>query len=109
MPVWQVAPEALIVAPADHDTVAPGRREVRGWCWGEHEIARVDVSLDGGQSWRDATVEPRRQMAWQRFSLQADCAPGPLTIMARATDVEGQTQPERNARNSIHAIKVTAA
>jgi DMSO/TMAO reductase YedYZ molybdopterin-dependent catalytic subunit len=105
-PVWQVAPESLIVAPADHDKITPGRREIRGWCWGEQEIARVDVSLDGGQSWRGAAVEPRRQMAWQRFSLMADCAPGPLTIMARATDVTGKTQPERAARNAIHAVKV---
>jgi DMSO/TMAO reductase YedYZ molybdopterin-dependent catalytic subunit len=105
-PVWQVAPESLIVAPADHDKITPGRREIRGWCWGEQEIARVDVSLDGGQSWRGAAVEPRRQMAWQRFSLMADCTPGPLTIMARATDVTGKTQPERAARNAIHAVKV---
>jgi DMSO/TMAO reductase YedYZ molybdopterin-dependent catalytic subunit len=51
-PVWQVAPESLIVAPADHDKITPGRREIRGWCWGEHEIAQVEVSLDDGHSWR---------------------------------------------------------
>jgi DMSO/TMAO reductase YedYZ molybdopterin-dependent catalytic subunit len=107
VPVWQVAPESLIVAPADHDTITPGRREIWGWCWGEHEIATVEVSLDDGQSWRGAKVEPRRQMAWQRFSLMADCAGGPLTIMARATDVRGQTQSAREARNAVHAVKVS--
>jgi DMSO/TMAO reductase YedYZ molybdopterin-dependent catalytic subunit len=109
VPVWQVAPEALIVQPADHGKITPGRREIWGWCWGEHAIAQVDVSLDGGQNWRRAEVAPRRQVAWQRFSLLADCAPGSLTIMARATDVTGTTQPERNARNSIHTIKVSVA
>lgn len=107
VPVWQVAPESLIVAPADHGKITPGRREIWGWCWGEHEIAQVDVSLDDGQSWRPAKVQPRRQMAWQRFSLVADCAPGSLTIMARATDVRGQTQPAREARNAVHAVKVS--
>jgi DMSO/TMAO reductase YedYZ molybdopterin-dependent catalytic subunit len=106
VPVWQVAPECLIVAPADHDRIAPGRREIWGWAWGEHEIARVEVSLDGGQDWRAASLTPRRQMAWQRFSLMTDCPPGPLTVMARATDARGQTQPQRDARNSIHAVKV---
>jgi hypothetical protein len=104
--VWQVPPEALIVAPADHATIVPGLREIWGWCWGEHEIAHVDVSVDNGGTWRRAATAPRRQMAWQRFGMTVDCAPGPLSIMARAIDVKGQTQPERAARNAIHAIKV---
>jgi DMSO/TMAO reductase YedYZ molybdopterin-dependent catalytic subunit len=107
VPVWQVAPEALIVGPANHDEIKSGRREIWGWCWGEHEIALVDVSLDEGASWQAAKVEPRRQMAWQRFSFVADCAPGSLTIMARATDVRGQTQPAREARNAVHSVKVS--
>lgn len=106
-PVWQAAPEALIVAPADHGRVEPGRHEIWGWCWGDHAIAIVEISLDGGQSWQRAEVEPRRQMAWQRFSLLADCAPGPLTIMARATDTRSVTQPPRDARNAVHGIKVS--
>jgi DMSO/TMAO reductase YedYZ molybdopterin-dependent catalytic subunit len=106
-PVWQVPPESLIVAPADHAKIAPGRHEIRGWCWGEHAIAQVDISLDGGQSWRGAAIEPRRQMAWQRFSLLADCLPGLLTIMARATDVRGAIQPLREARNAVHVIRVS--
>jgi DMSO/TMAO reductase YedYZ molybdopterin-dependent catalytic subunit len=105
-PVWQAAPESLIVAPADHGRIAPGRHEIRGWCWGEHAVAQVDVSLDEGQSWRAATVEPRRQMAWQRFSLLADCVPGPLTIMARAIDTHGVGQPLRGARNAVHVVRV---
>lgn len=105
-PVWQVPPEALIVAPADHGTIVPGQREIWGWCWGEDEIALVEISLYSGQSWRPAETQPRRQMAWQKFSLTADLAPGPLTVMARATDVRGQTQPDRDARNSIHIVKV---
>jgi DMSO/TMAO reductase YedYZ molybdopterin-dependent catalytic subunit len=106
VPVWQAAPEALIVAPADHGRIAAGRHEVQGWCWGEREIGYVDVSLDKGQTWRRAVTAPRRQMAWQKFSLACDLTPGAVTIMARATDVTGQTQPEREARNAIHAINV---
>jgi DMSO/TMAO reductase YedYZ molybdopterin-dependent catalytic subunit len=105
-PVWRAAPEALIVAPADHDKITAGHHEVRGWCWGEQEIRYVDVSLDKGQTWRRAVTEPRRQMAWQRFHLGCDLTPGAVTIMARATDMTGQTQPERAARNAIHAINV---
>jgi sulfane dehydrogenase subunit SoxC len=105
-PVWQVPPEALIVAPADHGKVTRGRLYIRGWCWGESEVVLVEISLDRGQSWRRAVTQPRRQVAWQGFSLACQVSKGPLTVMARATSANGQTQPERNARNSIHAIKL---
>jgi sulfane dehydrogenase subunit SoxC len=107
LPVWRAAPEALIVAPADHGKVAAGPLDVWGWCWGDDEIAYVDVSLDDGQSWQRAQTERRRHYAWQKFALRHQCAPGPLSIMARATDTAGQTQPERDARNSIHRVKIT--
>jgi DMSO/TMAO reductase YedYZ molybdopterin-dependent catalytic subunit len=106
-PVWHVPPEALIVAPADHGKIVRGRIEIWGWCWGEHEVATVEISVDKGANWRPAAVEPRRQMAWQKFSTTIECIPGPLTIMARATDSDGATQPARDARNSVHSIKVT--
>jgi sulfane dehydrogenase subunit SoxC len=106
-PVWQVPPEALIVAPSDHGQVARGPLEIWGWCWGEAEVAAVEISLDQGQSWRPAVTQPRRQAAWQRFGLECRVSEGPLTVMARATDANGQTQPDRNARNSIHSIKLT--
>jgi sulfane dehydrogenase subunit SoxC len=106
-PVWQVPPEALIVTPADHGRVAAGPLEIQGWCWGEAEVALVEISLDQGQSWRRAMTRPRRQAAWQGFGLACQVSPGPLTIMARATAANGQTQPVRDARNSIHMIKLT--
>jgi DMSO/TMAO reductase YedYZ molybdopterin-dependent catalytic subunit len=109
LPVWRAAPEALIVAPADHGKVAAGPLDVWGWCWGDDEIAHVDVSFDDGQSWQRAQTASRRHYAWQKFALRQQCQPGLLSIMARATSMIGETQPERDARNSIHRIKITVA
>lgn len=108
-PVWTVPPEALIVSPADHGRVSAGMLEIRGWCWGDREIALVDVSLDGGQTWRRAEVGPRPEKSWQSFRLPCEVTSGPLSIMARAADIEGQTQPLRNARNAVHKIDVTVS
>jgi len=106
-PVWAVPPEALIVSPADHSCIAAGPMEIRGWCWGDHDIASVDISLDGGETWRCAEIGARSEKAWQSFRLACEVVSGGLSIMARATDVEGQTQPLRRARNAVHKIDVT--
>jgi DMSO/TMAO reductase YedYZ molybdopterin-dependent catalytic subunit len=108
-PVWRIAPEALIVAPADHSVVDAGPTTVWGWCWGAREIATVDVSIDGGETWCAGTVTPRRQWSWQRFALDCDLPRGRSAIVARATDVAGATQPFDKARNAVHRIDVTAA
>ena len=105
--VWAVPPEALIVSPADHSRIAAGTLEIRGWCWGDREIASVDVSLDGGLTWSSAAVGRRDEKAWQPFRLACEAIAGPLAIMARATDIDGLTQPLRDARNSVHKIDVT--
>src|ERR671922_98600 len=54
MPLGLVALNADVLAPADGETVAAGPLEVRGYAFagGERHVARVDVSLDGGDSWR---------------------------------------------------------
>ena len=54
MPLGLVALNADVLAPADGDTVPAGPVEVRGYAFagGERHVARVDVSLDGGATWR---------------------------------------------------------
>lgn len=104
-PVWEVPPEALIVSPAAHAKVAAGPIPIRGWSWGAREIAFVEISMDEGRSWRRVAVGPRTQNAWQSFEFTWDQkTPGTYSVMARATDRDGNTQPAREARNAIHHI-----
>ncbi len=109
LPVWQVAPESVIVAPAPANRVALGAQtQVWGRAWGAQEIVVVEVSTDGGVSWRRAHVRPRVGHAWQRFTLRwrpQQC--GATTLLARATDAAGGTQPVAGARNAIHTVHVT--
>jgi DMSO/TMAO reductase YedYZ molybdopterin-dependent catalytic subunit len=80
-------------------------REVRltGRSWsGRGRIAKVDVSTDGGRHWRRARLRgPDLPQAWSRWELPwrpTDTGPG--TLLARATDTAGRTQPATVPYNS---------
>ena len=108
VPVWGAAPEALIVHPPMHAKLAAGNVRVSGWCWGEHPITRVDVSIDGGATWVPASVDQRHQMSWQAFELDIPIQRiGARAIRARATDATGTTQPLAEGRNSVHEVRIT--
>ena len=104
-PAQEIDVNAVIVRPADQDRVAPGRHLVTGWAWSSSEVTRVEVSTDGGVSWRAShVVPPGSTSAWQRFGFEWEArAPGSYEIRARATDSRGRVQPN-TGRNSVHAI-----
>jgi DMSO/TMAO reductase YedYZ molybdopterin-dependent catalytic subunit len=102
-------------------SVPAGRtRLLTGRSWsGNGRIASVEVSTDGGASWRPARLHgPRLARGWQRWSLPwRPSAPGPATLLARARDVTGAVQPNTAAFNTQgylfdavarHPVTVTA-
>lgn len=86
----------VILAPRHDDEIAPGSQVIGGRAWsGAGAIDRVEVSVDGGESWVDAHIEePRERWLWVRWSHRWDASPGRHTLMARATDAEGRVQPQ---------------
>jgi sulfane dehydrogenase subunit SoxC len=108
-PTWAIEPDSVIVVPApDQRVQVAGPIEIWGWAWAAAGIRTVEVSVDGGRTWRAATVDSRREWSWQRFSLwwhPADA--GRVTIACRATDYAGAGQPPAGARNEIHSVAVT--
>lgn len=107
-PVWAVAPESIIVAPAPDAEVARGETvEIWGWAWSFRGVARVEVSTDGGATFRTATLEPRHGWSWQRFSLSwRPETSGEKLLSVRAFDATGAGQPFDGARNAIHTVNV---
>ncbi|MXX18084.1 MAG: sulfite oxidase [Dehalococcoidia bacterium] len=79
--------------PAD---LAPGRQRLQGFAHSpDGPITRVEWSDDSGRTWREASVlEPRFRYSWSRFELVWEARPGEHTIMTRATDASGATQPD---------------
>ncbi|BCJ46470.1 sulfite oxidase [Actinoplanes ianthinogenes] len=85
-------------------TVAAGHRvrlTGRSWSAGGR-IRRVEVSTDGGATWRHARFTgPSRDGAWQQWELDWRPAAGAYELLARATDVHGNTQPDVARYNTL--------
>lgn len=81
-------------------TLPAGRQTIVGYAWSPvAEIARVAVSLDGGQLFHPATLTgPNIAAAGSRWEFTLDARPGPLTITPRATDAAGNCQPRLAAQ-----------
>jgi DMSO/TMAO reductase YedYZ molybdopterin-dependent catalytic subunit len=70
------------------------------WC-GDAEIARVEVTTDGGATWREAELgRDRAPLAWRLWSYEwQPTAAGKTVIAARAYDTKGRAQPlERDSQ-----------
>jgi DMSO/TMAO reductase YedYZ molybdopterin-dependent catalytic subunit len=66
---------------------------------GDRGIARVEVSTDGGATWRDAELRaPLSPNAWVLWRLEwTPPAAGTFTVVVRATDGRGDVQTKREA------------
>src|SRR3989454_849917 len=94
--VTQVAVKSLVVRPAADAKLAVGTHTVAGVAWsGGKDIASVQVSTDGGRAWSLAQlVESPAIYAWRFWEFTWRVTrPGSYTLMARATDASGATQP----------------
>jgi sulfite oxidase len=62
---------------------------------GAPDIAKVELSDDGGETWKDAALDSRHEpYAWRRWSLAwTPAKSGTATLLARATDSRGAMQP----------------
>lgn len=78
-------------------TLPPGPTRLTGRSWSAtSRIRRVDVSVDGGASWRPARLSGANGVgSWARWSLPWDAPIGEHTLLARATDARGAVQPDR--------------
>ena len=68
---------------------------------GAPDIAKVELSDDGGESWRPAALDPQHDpYAWRFWSFRyTPAAAGRVTLFARATDIRGSVQPREAAWN----------
>lgn len=92
---WELAWGASLDAGREH------RLTGRSWSGGGG-IVRVDVSTDGGARWRRARLhDAGRRDGWVRWSTDwRPPAPGPYSLLARATDRAGRTQPDTTVANT---------
>jgi hypothetical protein len=117
-PVTALRIKSVIAAPAEGAVVAKNSARVAGAAWsGESPVASVEVSTDRGRTWQGARLgNDRARFGWRLWEYNwAPQREGYYTIMARARDAAGNTQPmeaEWNPsgylNNVVHAVHVTA-
>src|SRR5262249_29168347 len=97
-PLTEMQIKAEIARPAEGETV-PVNASVRvhGAAWAcDAEIAKVELSTDGGATWNDGKLLGESEAnAWRlwEFNWQTPSQPEKKTLIARATDSLGRTQP----------------
>jgi sulfane dehydrogenase subunit SoxC len=89
--------KSIVTSPSAPARIERGWREISGVAWsGRGKIQRVEVSTDGGTTWTEAQLHGAvLAKAHTRFTLMWKYTGGPATIMSRATDDTGYTQPTR--------------
>lgn len=87
---------SAICEPASYAALKPGKTTLRGYAIAtERQVVRVDVSIDGGRSWRQADLErhPEAPWSWMFWEAEIDLPKGEPELAVRAWDSAGQTQP----------------
>jgi len=91
---------ALGLVALNADILHADRHEVRGYAFagGERFVTRVDVSTDGGATWKQAELlDDLGPWAWRHWRLALDLAPGEHELVVRAWDSSAATQPDDEA------------
>ena len=104
VPLSRIEPRALMVPPGIPDfltrkrTIAAAPVVLAGRAWsGWGAIAEVEVSVDGGDTWSAAVVDPPElgPWAWQAWTYHWDATPGDHVLCCRAADGTGRRQAAR--------------
>jgi sulfite dehydrogenase len=100
--MWEMPVKSWINSPAGTGDVRAGVLQIDGVAFaGTKAVRRVDVSIDGGKSWKQARIigPDLGRYAWRHFVYPVKLGPGSYTLMSRATDSSGKTQPEARVEN----------
>ena len=94
---FEMGPKSVITFPASGGQRPPNRgfNEITGLAWsGGGAIRRVEVSTDGGRTWKDAQLqEPVLRFAHTRFRSPWNWNGEEAVLQSRSTDERGDVQP----------------
>jgi DMSO/TMAO reductase YedYZ molybdopterin-dependent catalytic subunit len=109
-PLTEMQIKAEIAKPVKGEIVpADSKVRVHGAAWtSDGEIMKVELSTDGGATWNEAELfgesKPNAWRLWE-YDWQTPAAAGKQTLIARATDSLGRTQPaERDPDRGTYMI-----
>jgi sulfane dehydrogenase subunit SoxC len=95
---FEMDAKSIITRPSGGQKISgQGFHEITGLAWsGRGRIEKVEVSLDGGKTWKPAQLqEPRFARAFTRFRFPWQWDGSEVVMVSRATDETGYVQPTR--------------
>lgn len=117
VPITRLDVRSIFVSPEPETVVKSSERcEIEGLAFDYGTgIKKVEISIDSGK-WVEATLDKEiGKYSWRRWRYAwKPAAPGTYTIKARATNTNGETQPEHQwnrsgyMRNEIEVLKLKA-
>ena len=98
-PITEMVINSMITAPRNgHGMQVAETAEIRGLAWdGGYGIRRVDLSVDGGETWREAALgKDIGRFGFRSFRFPFTPArAGKYQVLAKASNGVGQTQAEK--------------
>jgi DMSO/TMAO reductase YedYZ molybdopterin-dependent catalytic subunit len=97
-PITDIVVNSLVADPIDGTHQPAAGFTVQGVAWDRgHGIRQVEVSLDGGKSWKAAQLgKDLGRYAFRAFSFETgELTPGNYVVSSRATNNAGETQVDK--------------
>lgn len=104
---WVMEAKSVITFPCpEKPLAAPGSYEVSGLAWsGNGKISRVDVSFDGGNNWRSASLQaPVQSKCLTRFRIDWHWPGTGALLQSRAIDETGYVQPTITQLRAVRGV-----
>jgi DMSO/TMAO reductase YedYZ molybdopterin-dependent catalytic subunit len=104
-PVQEMQVKSAITSPGENESLkCCTDYHMSGNAWsGRTGIAKVEVSVDCGNSWIEAELTgPSEQYSWQQWNYKwTPNTPGEHTLLSRATNSDGEQQPLKAVWNEL--------
>ena len=117
-PINKMDVRSIFVSPEPDNIVAVNKpTDIQGLAFdGGYGIAKVEVSEDGGKTWKPANLDnDLGKYSWRRWHYAFNpSAKGSYTFKVKATNEKGETQPEHQwnrsgyMRNEIETLNIKA-
>jgi DMSO/TMAO reductase YedYZ molybdopterin-dependent catalytic subunit len=97
----QMALKSAIARPRTREFIPAGQSyRVFGAAWGSDTVVeKVELSTDDGKTWQSVEfIDEAQPFVWRRweFDWQVPIKKGTYTLKSRATDAQGNVQPDRH-------------
>jgi len=106
---FELGPKSIITFPSlGRQLPGPGFYEISGLAWaGAGAIRRVEISTDGGRTWKDARLDaPVLPKAHTRFRIPWNWDGKEVVISSRCTDEKGHIQPTLEEYSKLYGVPI---